>query len=102
MTHTLRLLDRALEIAGGGVVRIRRPNRDFLLEIRAEDFGYEELVEKAEARLEVTATFEASTLPATLNRTVIGQLLLRLPSALVRSISNFHIGLIKSVLQQRS
>jgi tRNA U34 5-carboxymethylaminomethyl modifying enzyme MnmG/GidA len=48
MMHTIRLLEMASEIAQQGKVIVRRPNRDFLLQIRRGDFSYEELVSMAE------------------------------------------------------
>jgi predicted nucleotidyltransferase len=48
LMHTLRLLEMAGEIAREGVLRVRRPNRDFLLQVRAGEFSYEWLVGRAE------------------------------------------------------
>jgi predicted nucleotidyltransferase len=48
LMHTLRLLEMAGEIARDGVLRVRRPNRDFLLQVRAGEFSYEWLVNRAE------------------------------------------------------
>ncbi len=63
LMHTLRLLDTAADIAREGKLIVRRPNRDFLLRVRAGEFSYEELVDRAEARhAEVTAAFAHSPL----------------------------------------
>jgi predicted nucleotidyltransferase len=48
LMHTIRLLEMAHEIASEGVLRVRRPNREELLRIRAGEFSYEELLAKAE------------------------------------------------------
>jgi hypothetical protein len=48
LMHTIRLLEMAGEIAREGVLRVRRPNRDFLLRVRAGEFSYEWLVGRAE------------------------------------------------------
>ena len=48
LMHTLRLLEMAGEIAREGVLRVRRPNREFLLQVRAGEFSYEWLVGRAE------------------------------------------------------
>ena len=77
--HTLRLLDMAGEIAREGLLRIRRPNRDYLLRVRAGEFAYEELVARAEEQLvEVQAAFIASTLPDAPDRDQVNALLIEL------------------------
>ncbi len=48
LMHTIRLLEMAGEIAREGILRVRRPNREFLLEVRSGTFSYEELVARAE------------------------------------------------------
>src|ERR1035437_9487135 len=59
LMHTLRLLDMAAEIAAEGLLRVRRPNRDYLLRVRAGEFDYEELVARAEEKLaEIRQAFE--------------------------------------------
>ncbi|MCW1887228.1 nucleotidyltransferase domain-containing protein [Luteolibacter flavescens] len=64
LMHTLRLLDMAGEIATEGVLRIRRPNREYLLRVRSGEFAYEDLVARAEEQLAgVQAAFEKSDLP---------------------------------------
>lgn len=79
LMHTYRLLEMAGEIAREGVLRIRRPNRDFLLRIRAGEFGYDELVDRAEAKLqEVEADFDASSLPERPDREQINRLLVEI------------------------
>ena len=64
LMHTLRLLDMAHEIATEGILRVRRPNRDYLLQVRAGEFDYETLVKLAEEKLEIVRqAFETSPLP---------------------------------------
>lgn len=64
MLHTFRLLDMAEEIARYGEIRVRRPNRDFLLRIRAGEFLYEDLVQQAEEKIVlIEELFEGSGLP---------------------------------------
>jgi len=76
LLHTLRLLDMAGEIAREGVIRVRRPNRDFLLRVRAGEFAYEELVDRAESMLaEVRDAFDRSSLPERPDRAQAGELL---------------------------
>ena len=64
MLHVFRLLHTALEIATTGQLHVRRPDRDFLLQIRRGEFEYEELVARAEALVaQVEAAFATSDLP---------------------------------------
>ena len=64
MMHTFRLLDMAREIGETGKIVVRRPNRDFLLRIKAGEFEYEELVQMAEARIRtMEEIYEKSALP---------------------------------------
>lgn len=79
LMHTLRLLDMAGEIAREGVLQIRRPNRDYLLRIRAGEFGYEDLVARAESQLaEVTGAFEESSLQDQPDRDRVNRLLVEI------------------------
>lgn len=79
LMHTLRLLDMAGEIAREGVLRVRRPNREYLLRVRAGEFEYEELVAKAEAQLvQVQEDFAASSLPDEPDRAQVNALLVQI------------------------
>ncbi|RYD68616.1 MAG: nucleotidyltransferase [Verrucomicrobiaceae bacterium] len=79
LMHTLRLLDMAGEIATEGVLRIRRPNRDYLLRVRSGEFAYEDLVAKAEDQLaEVQVAFERSSLPDQPDRDRVNGLLVEI------------------------
>jgi len=65
MLHVFRLLQMAEEIARTGEMQVRRPNRDFLLQIRRGEFEYAQLVAEAEQLVtRVEAAFAASSLPA--------------------------------------
>ena len=64
MMHTFRLLAMAEEIAGEGVIRVLRPDRDRLLAIRRGESDYETLVAEAESRIHrIAILFEHSALP---------------------------------------
>ncbi len=64
LMHTIRLLEMAGEIADQGVLCVRRPNREFLLEIRAGRHSYESLVARAESlHAGLAARFARSSLP---------------------------------------
>jgi hypothetical protein len=77
--HTIRLLEMAGEIAREGVLRVRRPNRDFLLEIRAGAFAYDDLVAMAgELHSGLEAAFANSALPDAPDRKLVNALLVEL------------------------
>ncbi|MEO5917464.1 MAG: nucleotidyltransferase domain-containing protein [Luteolibacter sp.] len=79
LMHTLRLLEMAGEIAEEGVLRIRRPNRDYLLRVRAGEFEYEDLVSRAEQKLaEVISAFEKSNLPEQPDRGQVNRVLVEI------------------------
>ncbi|WP_133272524.1 DNA polymerase beta superfamily protein [Hymenobacter radiodurans] len=79
MLHVFRLLQMAEEIALTGQLHVRRPNRDFLLQIRRGEFEYETLVEQAEALvMRVEAAFAASNLPEAPDKQAAEQLLIRM------------------------
>ncbi|MFB9865627.1 DNA polymerase beta superfamily protein [Rufibacter immobilis] len=64
LMHTFRLLDMAEEIARTNQIVVRRPNRDFLLKIRAGEFEYDQLVEMAEERIaKMDSLYASSDLP---------------------------------------
>ena len=74
--HTFRLLDMALEIAREGVVRVRRPNAAWLLEVREGKFSYDEILLLTEERLvEIREAFEKCQLPEEPDRERISGLL---------------------------
>lgn len=64
MMHTFRLLDMAIEILEKKEVIVKRPNREELLKIRSGFFTYEELIEKADQKIEeLEKAYQHSTLP---------------------------------------
>jgi predicted nucleotidyltransferase len=82
LMHTLRLLDMAGEIAAEGVLRIRRPNREYLLRVRSGEFAYEDLVARAVEQLAaVQAAFVASPLPDQPDRDRVNALLVEIREA---------------------
>ncbi len=75
MMHTFRLLDMAIEIGRDQQVNVRRPNRDFLLEVKHGAYEYEELLDLAEARKqEMEQVYAASDLPETPDLDAINRL----------------------------
>ena len=64
MMHVFRLLNMAEEIARYKKVNVRRPEREYLLKIRAGEFAYEDLVKQAEEKIGmVDELFKKSDLP---------------------------------------
>ncbi|MDF9794986.1 hypothetical protein OKW21_000249 [Catalinimonas alkaloidigena] len=79
MMHTFRLLAMAEEIGKEGTVRVRRPERDFLLNIKKGSFDYEALVEQAEQRInEMEEIYQLSPLPETPDLEKVEALLVRM------------------------
>ncbi len=64
LMHTFRLLDMAEEIATDKRITLRRPNREFLMQIRQGEFEYEDLIAQAEEKITVIGeAFAKSDLP---------------------------------------
>jgi hypothetical protein len=83
LMHTFRLLAMAEEIAREGQIKVRRPDRDFLLQVRSGAFEYSELVAMAEARIaQMDALYAQSDLPETPDLEKINQTLLQVRKAL--------------------
>lgn len=77
MLHVFRLLQMAEEIAREGRLHVRRPNRDFLLQVRRGEFQYAELLQQAEELVQrVDAAFAVSDLPAEPDRARVEELLI--------------------------
>jgi hypothetical protein len=87
MMHTFRLLDMAEEIAREGLIRVRRPNRDFLLAIRRGDFEYEQLLKWAQEKMaRIEELFADAPLPDVPPREKIQRVLVEARNAF------YHIG----------
>lgn len=76
LMHTFRLLDMAEEIATQKQIIVRRPNREFLLQIKAGAFEYAELLAIAEERIaNMDKLYEASDLSEEPDITKLNELL---------------------------
>lgn len=83
MMHVFRLLDMALEIGTEHRVNVQRPNREFLLAVKAGEFEYADLLELAEQKQqELDRVFATSSLPDTPDMAFINDLTYRLRDAL--------------------
>lgn len=79
MMHVFRLLEMAIEIGNEQRVNVVRPNRDFLLDIKAGKFEYAELLNMADLKqTEMESAFENSSLPHKPDLELINELTYRL------------------------
>lgn len=75
MMHTFRLLEMAIEIGKKKEINVKRPNREFLLDIKSGKYEYEDLLEMAkELQNEMDLVFENSDLPEKPNIEFINKL----------------------------
>jgi predicted nucleotidyltransferase len=86
MMHTFRLLHMAEEIAKYGEIIVRREqDKDFLWKIRKGEFYYQELVERAETKLqEIDSLFDKSNLQDKPNENLAEQLLIEMREELYK------------------
>ena len=79
MMHCHRLLDMAIEIGEGKGIIVRRPNREYLLNIRSGEMDYDFLVADAERKIkEVDELFDKNTTLSTkIDNKVVNDLLLK-------------------------
>ena len=79
MMHVFRLLEMAIELGQEKKVNVKRPDRDFLLDIKAGKFEYEELLIMAEKKqAEMELAFQKSSLPDHPDLAMINDLTYRL------------------------
>lgn len=77
MMHTIRLLLMAKEIAEEGKINVKRPDREYLLDIKQGKFEYDTLVQRAdELKNELEILYEAANLPAQPDLKKVNELLL--------------------------
>lgn len=77
MMHTFRLLAVAEEVVTDRTVNVFRPDRNYLLSIKAGDYEYDELLTKAEQKIEeLQELYERSDLPETPDEEYLEQLLI--------------------------
>ena len=79
MMHVFRLLLMAKEIAIENKINVWRKDREFLLDIKKGKFGYDELVQRAEAlKSELPILYEKSNLPDAPDLNMINGLLFQM------------------------
>lgn len=87
MMHTFRLLHMAEEIAREGKIRVRRPDREFLLKIRSGHFAYGELLERANEKIASMETlYKQSDLPEMPDVSKVEEILVRMRQRMYRRI----------------
>ncbi|AYB30407.1 DNA polymerase beta superfamily protein [Chryseolinea soli] len=81
MMHVFRLLNMAEEIARFNMVNVRRPDREWLLRIRAGEFAYDDLLQQADEKMQmVDELFKHSDLPETPDGELCEELLVKIRS----------------------
>ena len=85
MMHTFRLLYTALDIAKHGELRVWRENRDELLAIKAGEFAYDDLLNRAQTLMQtVEQAFLRSHLPDAPDLQQLSRVLVTLRQAFYR------------------
>jgi predicted nucleotidyltransferase len=90
MMHTFRLLEMAIEIGKEKAINVKRPNRDFLLEIKRGKHEYDDLLEMANAlQNEMEIAFENSDLPEQPNLDLINALTFKIRNQFYQNDTKF-------------
>jgi len=77
LLHCRRLLDMCIEIAEEGKINVRRPNADYLLQIRRGELDLDSIISKAEEDLKtLEEAYAKSSLPDGVDIEFVNQLLL--------------------------
>jgi hypothetical protein len=85
MMHLFRLLNMAEEIARYKKVNVRRPEREYLLKVRAGEFSYEDLLKEAEDKIEIVDDlFKKSNLPEQPDHEAADRLLVQIREVIYR------------------
>lgn len=78
LLHCRRLLDTAIEIAKEGVLRVKRPNADYLLKIRKGEVDLDTIINEAENDIKILdEAYKVCTLPQQSDRELVNSLLLK-------------------------
>lgn len=79
LLHCRRLLDMAIEIATHKTINVRRPNAEYLLQIRKGEIPLDEIIRKAEEDIKgLDELFANSGLPAECDKDFVNDLLLQI------------------------
>jgi len=78
LLHCRRLLDMAMEIATEKTIKVRRPNREYLLSVRRGEVDLQTIIDKAEEDiLKLDELFSQSDLPEEIDLEFCNELLLK-------------------------
>ena len=79
LMHCFRLLEMGIDAAQTGELQVVRPNKDWLLKVRAGDFEYDDLIDQAEKKLkELDEAIEKSSLPPKVDHKEVEEILMSL------------------------
>ena len=79
LLHCRRLLDTAAEIATQKTINVKRPNADYLLNIRRGEVPLQEIIDKAEVDIiKLNELFANSGLPKDVDKNFVNELLLKI------------------------
>jgi uncharacterized protein len=89
MMHTIRLLLMAEDIAQNKTFNVRRPDKDFLLNIKKGKYEYDELIEMAEEKINlINNLFDQSDLPDEPDLNMINNLLIQIRKGFYNRLYN--------------
>lgn len=79
LLHTRRLLDMAMEIAQNGTIQVRRPNAEYLKQIRKGQVSLDEIIANAEKDIKgLDELYKNSNLPDKIEKEFVNNLLLEI------------------------
>jgi uncharacterized protein len=79
MMHCIRLIRMAQEIGAGKGIQVRREDREYLLSIRRGEIDLDSLIKEAdEAINEMDLIFEKSSLPNSVDKNLVNELLIKI------------------------
>jgi hypothetical protein len=79
LLHCRRLLDMAIEIANEGTISVRRPNKDYLLQIRKGEVKLDDIINEAEQDIKgLDWIYETSSLPDDIDSEFLNDLLIEI------------------------
>lgn len=79
MMHCMRLIRMAQEIGAGKGIQVRREDREYLLSIRRGEIDLDSLIKEAdEAINEMDLIFEKSSLPNSVDKNLVNELLIKI------------------------
>lgn len=79
MMHCIRLLNTSIDLLSGKGLVLKRPEKDYLLDIRNGKVTYDDIIKEAEEKMEyIDKLYKITTLPKEVNRKYVQELLLKI------------------------